>query len=92
MHGLSQIHLQSRGVVFRVKMAEDVLYNEIIKVIIVIIAAYFDAYVLYSYRHMLVLACMWLLNECIGFDQLCWHNFRIIGTNLVALALNIMLA
>ena len=48
MHGLSQIHLQSRGVVFRVKMAEDVLYNEVIKVIIVIIAAYFDAYVLYS--------------------------------------------
>ena len=49
MHGLSQIHLQNRGVVFRVKMAEDVLYNEVIKVIIVIIAAYFDAYVLYSY-------------------------------------------
>ena len=51
MHGLSQIHLQSRGVVFRVKMAEYVLYNEIIKVIIVIIAAYFDAYVLYSQVH-----------------------------------------
>ena len=29
MHGLTQIHLQKRGVVLRVKMAEDILYNEV---------------------------------------------------------------
>ena len=46
MHGLSQIHLQSRGVVFKVKMAEDVLFNEVINVLIVMIAAYLDAYIL----------------------------------------------
>ena len=29
MHGLSQIHLTNKGVSFKVKMAEDVLYNEV---------------------------------------------------------------
>ena len=29
MHGLSQIHLTNKGVAFKVKMAEDVLYNEV---------------------------------------------------------------
>ena len=29
MHGLTQIHLSDKGVVFKVKMAEDVLYNEV---------------------------------------------------------------
>ena len=29
MHGLSQINLNSKGVALKVKMAEDVLYNEV---------------------------------------------------------------
>ena len=29
MHGLAQIHLRHKGVVFKVKIAEDVLYNEV---------------------------------------------------------------
>lgn len=51
MHGLSQIHLQSRGVVFKVKMAEDVLYNEVINVIVTI-ATYLDAYNILWMFHM----------------------------------------
>ena len=29
MHGLTQIHLHNREVAFKVKIAEDVLYNEV---------------------------------------------------------------
>lgn len=34
LHGLSQIHLTNKGVALRVKMAEDVLYNEVSRIII----------------------------------------------------------
>ena len=29
MHGLTQIHLHNKGVVYKVKFAEDVLFNEV---------------------------------------------------------------
>ena len=34
MHGLTQIHLQTKGVVYKVKFAEDVLFNEVNIIII----------------------------------------------------------
>ena len=34
-----------------------------------------------SMRFQINLMCLCLCGSCTGFDQLCWHNFRIIGTD-----------
>ena len=56
MHGLSQIHLSDRGVAFKVKMAEDVLYNEVSQLIRYI---NFDN----TYIHVCMQAMVYLLEE-----------------------------
>ena len=35
----------------------------------------------FCYSHALTCQLKVVMTTTVGFDQLCWHNFRIIGTN-----------